>query len=114
MGYYTFTATDVPRQTKEFHESRWILNYAVEKKVDITVAIEIRGNHVEAVVNQAIHHPESRNTSVLTLMHSQTQGGLVNDRHALAHKRRRKTCTLRLKKTIYPDMFQQRSNTKRH
>ena len=96
MGFYTFTATDVPRQTKEFHESRWILNYAVEKKVDITVAIEIRGNHVQAVVDQAIHHPESRNTSVLTPMHNQTQGGVVNERHAQAHTRRKKTCTCRL------------------
>ena len=96
MVFYTFTATDVPRQTKEFHESRWILNYAVEKKVDITVAIEIRGNHIQSVVNQAIHHPESRNTSVLTPMHNQTQGGLVNERNAQAHKRRKKTCTCRL------------------
>ena len=82
MGFYTFTATDVPRQTKEFH--------------DITVAIEIRGNHVQAVVDQAIHHPESRNTSVLTPMHNQTQGGVVNERHAQAHTRRKKTCTCRL------------------
>ena len=106
MGFYTFTSTNVPRQTKEFHDSRWILNNAAEKKVDITVAIEIRGNHVEAVVNQAIHNPESRNISVLTPMHNHLsyntsfiftpKCGLVNERHTKAHTRRKKTCTCRL------------------